>query len=157
MEREPWYMILRKRLREREREREREPLGEARPPNLLNIALCGLTSTCLHPCPFFFCLGGHTLTPSVHAPSVYMQWQRKQASKQVKKQVKGKHAKRQAIKRRAKQGQTNMLSNKREFPRRSSVHYSIRLEYGWHMCHQIKFLKGTRGLVYERQVWTCTR
>ena len=41
-------MFLEKRLRERERERERErkPLEEARPSNLLNIALFGLASSC---------------------------------------------------------------------------------------------------------------
>ena len=62
---------LEKRLKERERENHSRG---ARPPNLLNIAFCGLTSTCLHPCPFRLRLGGCTLAPSVYAPCVYMQW-----------------------------------------------------------------------------------
>ena len=77
-------MILRKRLREREREREREPLGEARPPNLLNIAIFRLMSSCLHPCPFFLCLGSHAIAPNILAPSVYMQQTKKAASRQAK-------------------------------------------------------------------------
>ena len=56
----------------RERKRENHS-GGARPPNLLNIALCGLASSCLHPCPFHLRLGGRTLAPSVCAPCVYMQ------------------------------------------------------------------------------------
>ena len=55
------------------RKGERKPLREARPPNLLNIALYGLTSSYLHPYPFCLHLGGRTLAPSVHAPRVYMQ------------------------------------------------------------------------------------
>ena len=51
---------LEKRLKERETERENHSQG-ARPYNLLNIALYGLTSSCLHPCPFYLHLGGHTL------------------------------------------------------------------------------------------------
>ena len=35
----------------RDRERKMLPLGEARPPNLLNIALRGLVSSCLRPYP----------------------------------------------------------------------------------------------------------
>ena len=50
---------LEKRLRERERE---DCFGGARPPNLLNIALCGLAPFCLHPFPFCSHLGGRTLT-----------------------------------------------------------------------------------------------
>ena len=72
---------LEKRLRERERENHSRG---ARPPNLLNIAFCGLTSTCLHPCPFRLRLGGCTLAPSFRAPCVYMQRQKRQASKQEK-------------------------------------------------------------------------
>ena len=60
------------------------------PPNLLNISLCGLAPFCLHPCPFCPRLGGCALTASVLAPYVYMQRQKKQASKQAKKQMEGK-------------------------------------------------------------------
>ena len=35
----------------RDRERKMLPLREARTPNLLNIALCGVVSSCLHPYP----------------------------------------------------------------------------------------------------------
>ena len=69
---------LEKRLRERERE---DRSGGDRPLNLLNIALCGLASSCLHSCPFCLRLGGRTLTSSVLALSVYMQRQKKQANK----------------------------------------------------------------------------
>ena len=58
-----------RRLKERERGRKRRPLREVRPPNLLNIALFGLASSCLHPYPFCSCLGSYILAPSVH-----MQW-----------------------------------------------------------------------------------
>ena len=46
----------------------------------------------LHPYPFCLRLGGRTLASSVLAPCVYTQ----QASRQVNKQIEGKHAKRQA-------------------------------------------------------------
>ena len=68
----------------RERQRENH-LGGARPPNLLNIALCVLVSSCLHLCPFCLCLGGRTLAPSVYAPCVYMQRQKKHDSRQARK------------------------------------------------------------------------
>ena len=45
----------------------------ARPPNLLIIALCGLASSYLRPCPFCLHLGSHTLAPSILASCVYMQ------------------------------------------------------------------------------------
>ena len=75
-------MILGKRMRERERER--EPLGEVRPPNLLNLALFGLACSCLHPCLFCSHLGSYALAPSVLAPSIYVQKKRKAASRQAK-------------------------------------------------------------------------
>ena len=58
-----WFQ---RRLKERERGRKRRPLREVRPPNLLNIALFGLASSCLHPYPFCSCLGSYILAPSVH-------------------------------------------------------------------------------------------
>ena len=76
---------LEKRLRERERE---NYFGGARPPNLLIIAPCGLTSSYLDPCPFCSQLGGRTLTPSVHAPCMYMQRQ-KNISQQTSKEING--------------------------------------------------------------------
>ena len=102
--------------------REGERCNHSRRLGLLiywTLPFVGLSS-CLHPCPFCLRLGGCALSPSVHAPRVYMQWQRKQASRQAKKQPEGKHAKRQAIKR-SRIGQTNMLSNKRGCPRRTNV------------------------------------
>ena len=69
---------LEKRLREGEKERTtQEGLG------LLSIEHCPF---CLH-------LGGRTLTPSVRAPCMYMQRQKKLASRQARKQWKEKHAK----------------------------------------------------------------
>ena len=115
--------------RHRERERENHSRG-ARPPNLLNIALCELASSCLHLCPFCSCLRGRTLAPSLFTPCVYIQRQKKQASRQAKKQIEGKHAKRQASKGcqmgaskhvKHMKRQTNMLSNKRGCPRRKNV------------------------------------
>ena len=72
---------LEKRLRERERENR---FVRARPPNILKIALCGLASSCFHPCPLYLCLRGRTFTPCIHVPCVYMQRQKRQASKQEK-------------------------------------------------------------------------
>ena len=112
--------------RKAERERERDkPHGEAKPHNLLNIDLFGLASSYLHPCPFCSCLGSHAF-----ASSVYMQWQRKQASRQAKKQLERRHAKGQTNKEsqmgtnkhvKHTKGWTNMLSNKRGCPRRTNV------------------------------------
>ena len=122
---------LEKRLKERERENR---FREARPHNLLIIALCGLASFCFHPCPFCLHLGSRTLAPSILAPCVYMQ---RQKSRQAKKQIKEKHAK-DKLGKDAKHGQTNMLSNKRGVSQEdkcsfgSSVHSSIGLEYGRH-------------------------
>ena len=78
---------LEKRLREKERE---DRSGGAKPLSLIIIAIYGLGSSCLHPCPFCSCLGARTPAPSVLAPCVYMQRQKKQASRQAKKQIKGK-------------------------------------------------------------------
>ena len=36
----------------RKREGKRKPFEEVKPPNLLNVSLCGLASSCLHPYPF---------------------------------------------------------------------------------------------------------
>ena len=44
----------------------------------------------LHPCPFCLRLGGHTLAPRILAPYMYMQRQKKQASRQAKKPMEGK-------------------------------------------------------------------
>ena len=63
---------LEKRLKERERE---DYFRGARPPNLLNVALCGLASSCLHPCPFYLRLGGCTLALRTLTLCVYMQRQ----------------------------------------------------------------------------------
>ena len=71
----------------RERERENHS-GGARPLDLLNIALCRLASSCLHPCPFCLRLGGLALASNVLASCVYMQRQERQASRQEKKQMK---------------------------------------------------------------------
>ena len=60
---------LEKRLKERERENR---FGKARPPNLLIIALCGLASFYLHPCPFFLFLGSRTLPSSILTLCVYI-------------------------------------------------------------------------------------
>ena len=95
---------LEKRLKDRERENR---FGEARPPNLLIIALCELASFCFHPCPFCLCLGSHILAPSILTPCVYMQRPKKQANRQVKKQTKEKHAK-DKLGKDAKREQTNM-------------------------------------------------
>ena len=73
---------LKKRLKEREKENRSRG---AKPPNLLIIAPYGLASFCLHPCPFCLRLGSCTLTPSILTPCVYMQRQKKQASRRVKK------------------------------------------------------------------------
>ena len=78
---------LEKRLRERERERENGS-RRAMPLNLLKITLYGLASSYLHLFPFFSHLRGHTLDPSVHALCVYMQRQKKQGSRQAKKETK---------------------------------------------------------------------
>ena len=122
---------LEKRLKERERENR---FGEARPHNLLIIALCGLASFCFHPCLFCLHLRNRTVAPSILAPCVYMQ---RQKSRQAKKRIKEKHAK-DKLGKDAKHGQTNMLSNKRGVSQEdkcsfgSSVHSSIGLEYGQH-------------------------
>ena len=68
-----------------------------------------IASSRLHPFPFWACLGGHTLAPSIHAPCVYMQGQKKQGSRQARKQMEGKACKRQAGKD-AKRRRTNMCS-----------------------------------------------
>ena len=85
------------------------PFREARPLNLLNIALFRLASSYLHPCPYCSRLGSRALVPSILAPCVYMERPKKQASRQAKKQTNeiGKACKEQASKG-AKQGQTNM-------------------------------------------------
>jgi len=71
-----------------ERKEEKTALEGARPTNLLNIALYGLASSCLHLCPFCSRLGGHTLAPNVHDPCAYVQKQKKHCSRQVKKETK---------------------------------------------------------------------
>ena len=53
------------------------PMGKAKPLNLLNI-IAWLISTCSHPCPFCLRLGDRAL-----APCVYIQSQRKETSKQA--------------------------------------------------------------------------
>jgi len=77
---------LEKRLKERERE---NCSGGARPLNLLIIAFCGHAFFCLHPCPFFSCLGNRTLAQSILAPCLYMQRKKKQVSRKAKKQIEG--------------------------------------------------------------------
>ena len=94
------------------------------------------------------------------APSVYMQQQRKhKASRQAKDITKKqrKHTKEQTRNESTQRGkQAYYQSNKQErvsqkdkcrfgFGDRSS----IMLEYGRHMCHQAKFLKGTQDFVYK--------
>ena len=110
---------------EAQRDGKRKPLQRG-----LTLPLGGLASSCLHLCPFLLCLGGRALTPSILAPCMYVQQAMKQASRQAKKRIEGKHAKRQARKRcqtRANKNvkntkrQTNMLSNKRGCPRRKNV------------------------------------
>ena len=76
-----------RKVAQREGERENHFRG-ASPPNLLNIALCGLVTSCLNPCPFCLHLGGCTLAPKVHAPCVYMQRQKKHRSRQARKKQK---------------------------------------------------------------------
>ena len=66
-------MVQRKMLRERERER--EPHGEAKPPNLLVIALFGLA-----PFSFIFALFSLRFGSYALAPSVYMQQKKKTQS-----------------------------------------------------------------------------
>ena len=74
---------LEKRLRERKRE---DRSGGTRPPNLLNIALCGLASSCLHPYPFL-------LTPrrsypcSQHPRSVCVHATNKETNQQTSKET----------------------------------------------------------------------
>ena len=57
-------------------------MGEARPLNLLNIATW-LISICSHPCPFCLHLGDRTLALCILAPSVYMQRQEQETSRQA--------------------------------------------------------------------------
>ena len=64
-------------------------IGEARPLNLLNMAVW-LISTCLHHRPFCLCLGDRALAPYVLASCVYMQRQRQETSRQA---MEGKDAK----------------------------------------------------------------
>ena len=64
-------------------------MGEARPLNLLNIAVW-LISPCLHPRPFCLRLGDRAVAPSVLAHCVYMQRQRQETSR---KAMEGKDAK----------------------------------------------------------------
>ena len=78
---------LEKRLRERERE---DRSRGAKPLGLMIIALYGLGSSCLHPCPFCSLLGARTPAPSILAPCLYMQRQKKHTNRQAKKQMKGK-------------------------------------------------------------------
>ena len=54
-------------------EGERKPLGEARPPKLLNTAPFGLVSSCLYPCPFCSRLGSCIFATSILTPSEHMQ------------------------------------------------------------------------------------
>ena len=77
---------LEKGLKERERG---DRFGGARPPNSLIIALCRLASSCLHSCTFCSQLGGRTHAPSILAPCVYMERQKKQASRQAEKHIEG--------------------------------------------------------------------
>ena len=63
-------------------------MGEARPLNLLNIAVW-LISPCLHP-PFCLRLGDHAVAPCVLAHCVYMQRQRQETNR---KAMEGKDAK----------------------------------------------------------------
>ena len=94
------------------------------------MLLGGLASSCSHLYPFRLRLGGRALAPNVLAPCIYVQQARKQASKQPKKRIEGKHAKRQARKRcqiganknvKNMKRQTNMLSNKRGCPRKTNI------------------------------------
>ena len=94
------------------------------------MPLGGLASSCSHLYPFPLRLGGRALAPSVLAPCIYVQQARKQASKQPKKRIEGKNAKRQARKRcqiganknvKNMKRQTNMLSNKRGCPRKTNI------------------------------------
>ena len=62
---------------------------------------------------FCLCLGVRTLALSVHAPSMYMQRQRKQASRQAKKQLDGKHAKGQAIKKSQTRAKKHVIKQKK--------------------------------------------
>ena len=111
-------------------ERERENSYRGRPPNPLNISPWWVYIFLLAPLPFYLCLRGRALTPSTLAPCVYMQQTRKQANKQAKKWIEGKHAKWQARKR-CQMGankhvtrtnkQTNKLSNKKGCPWRTNV------------------------------------
>ena len=80
-----------------------------------------LTSFGVYPCPLCLRLGGRTLAPSVFAPYVYMQRQKKQASRQAKKQVEGKACQRQDSKR---------------FQTGANEH--VKHTKGKHMCYQTK-------------------
>ena len=65
-------------------------MGEARPLNLLNIAVW-LIYACLHPSPFCLRLGDRVLAPCVLTPYVYMQRQSQETSKKSnsKKKMQG--------------------------------------------------------------------
>ena len=98
--------------KEAKRERERENhLGGARPPNLLNISLCGLASSCLHPCLFCLRLG----QTNRHFP-------KKQTNRHYPKRVTNKRCQTGANKHvKHTKKQTNMLLSKRGCPRRNNV------------------------------------
>ena len=130
-----------------EKEKEKTVLKGAKPPNLLIIALCGLASFCLHPCPLCSCLGSRTLAPSIPASCVYMKRQRKKpADKQRNEQRRqGEHAK-NILPKKAKQRQTKHSKHMKEANKhvikqegvsqedkcwfRLSVRSSIGLKYG---------------------------
>ena len=137
--------------------------------NLLNIALFGLYVFLHASLPFLLAIGGHALTPSLLTPCVYMQQIGKQASKQAKKETK--EIRRACKDHTNKESQMGINKACKAYEREnkhvikqkrvpyedkdrfgSSVHISIRLEYGWHTCRQAKFLKGTLGLMFQRQV-----
>ena len=72
-------MVLQKKAeRERERERERKPLGEAKPSNLLIIALFGLA-----PFACIFALFSLHFGSCVYIPSMYMQQTKKTQNQQT--------------------------------------------------------------------------
>ena len=130
-----------------EREKQKTALEGLGPPNLLNISLCGLASSCLPSCPFCLHLGSHALAPSILTLCMYMQQTRKQTSRQAKKQIEGRHTKRHASKR-CQTGANNHVkhmkgANKHVIKQNEvsqedkcrfglSVHSSIGLENGRH-------------------------
>ena len=90
-------------------------------------------------------------------PSMYMQQQRKQSqqiskrdNKETKEAHKGANKQKQAHKGANKHViQKKRVSQKDKCRFGFDVQSSIILEYGRHMCHQAKFPKGTRDLVYK--------